>query len=354
MEKELYHVIGVMSGTSLDGIDVCNVIFSYNKVWSYKIIKTDTIEYPNFWREKLKNAIYCNSSELEGLDNEYTGYQANIIKEFINKHSISNLDFICNHGHTVFHLPEKGVTKQIGNQASLATILNKLVICDFRVQDVELGGQGAPLVPIGDHLLFGNYESCLNLGGFANISFIENSKRIAFDICPVNIVLNHYVSKLGFDFDDNGEIATTGKVNNDLLNCLNDLKYYSETYPKSLGLEWVLSSVFPLIDSFEISVKDILRTFIEHVAFQISLILKSINLKTVLITGGGAYNGFLIQRIKSLSDIEVTIPEKELIECKEALIFAFLGVLKYRNEVNCLSSVTGAKKDHSSGVIFHP
>jgi anhydro-N-acetylmuramic acid kinase len=219
---------------------------------------------------------------------------------------------------------------------------------------VILGGQGAPLVPIGDKLLFSEYDYCINLGGFANLSTENNSTRIAYDICPTNIVLNHYVNVLGHDFDDKGKISKSGTIDEQLLSELNALEFYKLDYPKSLGLEWVNQVVFPLIDNFNLKTEDILKTFTEHIAVQIS---KEINKKEsalVIITGGGAYNDYLISRIKSKTKNKIVIPSKEIIEFKEALIFGLLGVLKIRNEINCLASVTGAKHDHSSGKIFHP
>jgi anhydro-N-acetylmuramic acid kinase len=208
------------------------------------------------------------------------------------------------------------------------------------------------LVPIGDELLFSNYEYCLNLGGFSNISFNKDGVRIAFDICPVNIVLNHYVNKLGLEYDDSGKIASKGKLNKQLLEALNSIGFYSQNPPRSLGLEWVKENIFPLIDSLEVDVSSILRTFVEHVAIQISKVIKDSN--SVLITGGGAFNSFLMNRIEKVSNNKFMLPKTELIDFKEALLFAFLGVLRLNNQINCLSSVTGAKKDHSSGVVFLP
>jgi anhydro-N-acetylmuramic acid kinase len=215
-----------------------------------------------------------------------------------------------------------------------------------------LGGQGAPLVPIGDELLFSNYDFCLNLGGFSNVSYGKEGKRIAFDICPVNIVLNHYANKLGFEYDEFGILASKGKLNMALLETLNSLSYYSQSPPKSLGLEWVKETIFPLIDDFETDASIILRTFVEHIAVQISRVIFKNN--SVLITGGGAFNSFLMDRIDIISQTKVLLPKKEIVDYKEAVIFAFLGLLRIDNQVNCLSSVTGAQKDHSSGMIFLP
>ncbi|AUC80606.1 anhydro-N-acetylmuramic acid kinase [Lacinutrix sp. Bg11-31] len=352
MIKKEYNIIGVMSGTSLDGIDLAFINFYFKENWSFKIVKAETIAYAEEWLGKLKTLIKHSKEELKELDTDYTLYLAEVIDNFIKINNISSIDAICSHGHTALHKPENGLTYQIGNLPILAKILNQTIVCDFRVQDVQFGGQGAPLVPIGDQLLFSEYNYCVNLGGFANVSTEIKGQRIAFDICPVNIVLNRYVSILGFAYDNKGALAKEGTINNDLLNELNNLKFYNETYPKSLGLEWVNEIIFPIIDSYKLSVKDVLRTFVEHVAIQISNVLNSQQNASVLITGGGVFNSFLMSRIEYLCNNTIQIPSKEIIEFKEALIFGFLGVLKLRGENNSLASVTGAKKDHSSGVIF--
>lgn len=353
MFKENYNIIGVMSGTSLDGVDLAHIVFTIkNDKWSFQILETETVSYSNDWLNKLKIAVDFSEKELEKLNHDYTLLLGTIINRFISKNKIQNLDAVCSHGHTILHQPQNGFTLQIGNLPEIATYTNQKVVCDFRVLDVKLGGQGAPLVPIGDKILFHQYDYCLNLGGFSNISFEENSKRIAFDISPVNTVLNFYANKLGLDFDDKGKISKSGKVNYDLLKELNDLEFYKLNFPKSLGFEFVKEIVLPLIENYSIEIEDKLRTFTEHVAQQIALTLQNKNGK-LLVSGGGAYNDFLIERIQSfLPKIEIIIPENKILEFKEALIFALLGVLKLRNEINVLSSVTGAKFDHSSGNIF--
>ena len=341
-----------MSGTSLDGIDLAFVNFKFNGTWSFKIEQSQTVPYDLEWKSELAEAINYSDLDLEFLNIRYTKYLATVINNFISNYNIKNIDAICSHGHTIKHEPQNNYTLQIGNLKTITNYLNHTVVCDFRVQDVNLGGQGAPLVPIGDHVLFEDYDYCLNLGGFSNVSLLENSIRIAFDISPVNIVLNHYVSNLGLDFDDKGQIAKSGLVNQDLLNSLNDLEYYKQSPPKSLGLEWVRAHVFSLIDrSFNaVSEADVLRTLVEHIAYQISRVIPEN--KSVLVTGGGAYNTFLIERCKAYSTSDFIIPNRNIIEFKEALIFGFLGVLKLQNEINVLKSVTGASKNHSSGVVY--
>ncbi|GAA4077259.1 anhydro-N-acetylmuramic acid kinase [Flavobacterium cheonanense] len=354
MFKETYKIIGVMSGTSLDGIDLAHINFTIkDNKWRYQILESETISYSQDWLNKLKVAVSFSEENLIELNEEYTELLGNIIKSFITNHKIKNLDAVCSHGHTIFHQPQNGFTLQIGNLPKITSIIQEKVVCDFRVQDVKLGGQGAPLVPIGDRILFSEYDYCLNLGGFSNVSFEDNSKRIAFDISPVNTVLNFYANKIGLDYDDKGKIASSGKVDSNLLNELNALDYYKKSFPKSLGFEFVKEIVLPLIEKYSISIEDKMHTFTEHIALQTSLALPNKTGK-ILITGGGAYNDFLIERMQfHLPKIEIIIPDNKTLEFKEALIFGLLGVLKLRNEINVLSSVTGAKMDHSSGIIYH-
>jgi len=354
MFKQTYNVIGVMSGTSLDGIDLAHVHFSIiDGKWNFNIYETETVSYNSDWLNKLKTAIDFSEEKLKELNKDYTVLLANSIKTFIKKHQLQKLDAVCSHGHTIMHQPQNGFTLQIGNLPEIANHCNQTVVCDFRVQDILLGGQGAPLVPIGDRILFSEYDFCLNLGGFSNVSFEQNDTRIAFDISPVNTVLNFYANQLGLDYDDKGQLAGSGKVNSELLNELNALEYYKKPFPKSLGFEFVKEIVLPLIEQYNIPIEDKLNTFTEHITFQIDVALPSKKGK-LLATGGGAYNDFLIERLKFwLPELEIIIPDKKTIEFKEALIFALLGVLKLRNEINILSSVTGAKHNHTSGVIYY-
>ena len=354
MFNKTYKVIGVMSGTSLDGIDLAAVEFTIlDQKWSFKILEKETISYTENWVNQLKEAVAFSEEKLTQLNENYTILLGGIIKDFINKFHLEDIDAVCSHGHTILHQPQNGFTLQIGNLPTIAKIVGTKVVCNFRVQDVQLGGQGAPLVPIGDRILFSEYNYCLNLGGFSNISFEENNNRIAFDISPVNTVLNFYANKLGLDYDDKGEISRFGKLNSDLLNELNALEYYSKPFPKSLGFEFVKEIVLPLIENYPIAIEDKMHTFTEHIALQTAKVLPSKNGK-LLVTGGGAYNTFLMERMQfHLPSLKIIIPDAEILEFKEALIFALLGVLKLRDEINVLGSVTGAKKNHSSGLIFN-
>lgn len=347
-----------MSGTSLDGLDLVAVKFwQTGKKWHFTIEAAETVEYSASWKSQLKNAPEISGVELIQLHTEYGQFLGFETKRFITQNHLQP-DIVASHGHTIFHQPENGFTFQAGSGFEIAAVTGVTTIADFRSGDVALGGQGAPLVPVGDRFLFSEYEYCLNLGGFANISFEKNGKRIAFDICPVNIVLNHFAEKRGFTFDKNGELGRKGKVNTELLNKLNHLDFYLAEPPKSLGREWVEKEFMPLLDQTDISNEDKLSTVYEHIAQQIAGTVSGRGEGggggKMLVTGGGVFNTFLIELVSGKTQVELVFPANEIINFKEALIFAFLGILKYRGEINCLASVTGAKMNHSSGFVFHP
>lgn len=347
-----YNVIGVMSGTSLDGLDICYASFNHNNDWNFTIKNSKTIELNPSLKSKLKNATTLSGLELSLLHNQVGNFIGEAIMQFITGFQINKneIDFISSHGHTIFHQPEKQLTLQIGNGANISALTKLPVVCDFRTTDLALKGNGAPLVPIGDKLLFSEFDNCINLGGISNISYQKGNKRIAFDICPVNIVLNYLANQLGFDYDKNGELAIAGILNKNLLNQLNNLDYYQNSPPKSLGYEWVEKNIFPLLKNSNLNQKDILRTFVEHIAFQIGNHLKQ-NEKT-LFTGGGTHNKYLMERIQHFSNTQIIIPNQKIIDFKEALIFGFLGILRWRNEINTLSSVTGAGIDSIGGCVY--
>ena len=350
MKKQRYKVLGVMSGTSLDGVDLALCYFNMNKKITYEMPLAKTIAYSTHWKSRLQSAVDFSPEELTQLDLEYTTYLGNIITTFIEENNIKDLDAVCSHGHTVLHRPDQGITLQIGNLEQISKIIKQTVVCDFRVQDLLFGGQGAPLVPLGDLLLFSQYDYCLNLGGFANVSKVSRGVSIAYDICPVNVVMNHYAQKLARPYDSGGELAKSGNVLPDVLKLLDALPYYKLPAPKSLGIEWVHRDIMPILKASQAKEVDILRTCVTHFASQIA---KQFNPgSSVLVTGGGTYNSFLLEQIKAHIDVSLVVPSKTLIEFKEALIFGLLGVLKLRDEVNCLSSVTGANHNHSSGVVF--
>ena len=370
MKPTLYHIVGLMSGTSLDGLDIAYCRFELeNDLWHYQILQAKTISYSNSWRERLSRVDLANAEEFARTDSDAGYLFGKLTREFINKHKLEP-DFIASHGQTIFHQPENRFTTQIGKGAAIAAVTALPVVCDFRSTDVAWGGQGAPLVPIGDKLLFPDYDYCLNLGGIANISYDEEGVRIAYDICPVNMVLNTLAQKMDLAFDHSGKLASEGTIHTQLLDQLNQLPYYHQQPPKSLGKEWVEMHIWPLLEEYVSDmgsqirdeglqipdpgsrIPDLLRTFCEHIAIQIKKNSGDDRVKKLLITGGGALNEYLIERIRNHASPQVIIPDLQTIQFKEALIFAFLGLLRWRNEVNCLASVTGAKKDTIGGAIY--
>lgn len=352
-ETVTYNVIGLMSGTSLDGLDIAFCQFHFfDDQWHFELVQAETVGYSDEWKTKLTEAAQLDALKFQLLHVEFGRYCGMRVADFIIKHHL-NVDFIASHGHTVFHQPENKLTVQIGAGSAIAAKCNLPVVCDFRSLDVALGGQGAPLVPIGDQLLFPEMDQCLNLGGFANISFQHKGQRIAFDICPLNIVLNPVAELLGKSYDDKGEFARKGMLSHYFFVELNQLSYYKQIVsgPRSLGYEWVVQNVQPLLQRYELEPEDLLHTLTEHAATQISRVLKEKGGK-VLVTGGGAYNSYLIERIAGMSNVDLILPDKSIIEFKEALIFAFLGVLRMRKETNSLRSVTGALHDNCGGAVY--
>ncbi|UII28678.1 anhydro-N-acetylmuramic acid kinase [Fulvivirga maritima] len=350
--KTEFKVIGLMSGTSLDGLDIAYCHFTKDSAWSFSLEKATMVKYPEKILKTLVGSTQLSAVELQELDHSLGEYIGSVVKDFIDAESLK-VDFIASHGHTVFHQPDKNFTTQIGNGNDISAVTQLPVIYDFRSMDVALGGQGAPLVPIGDKLLFHDYEYCLNLGGIANISFEKQGKRIAFDISPCNMILNYLANKLDLEYDDRGKLAEEGMLIPELLEKFNVLNYYTQPWPKSLGYEWVEKEFFPFLDSPSYAIKDLMRTCVEHTAIQIVNVIKdSGGSGKILITGGGAFNDFLISRMRDLigSNHTLLVPGATLVSFKEAVVFAFLGVLNVNGENNCLASVTGASSDSCGGV----
>ena len=371
------HVIGIMSGTSLDGVDLAYCVFgeegkkgfkdlkdlkekeererpcfsSGNCCWGYEVRKAVTVPYPEQLSHKLAQAMSLSGYELALLHNELGRYIGMQVNEFMTAFA-EEVELIASHGHTVFHRPDLGMTLQIGSGADIAAVCGKPTVCDFRTLDVALGGQGAPLVPIGDELLFGQYDICLNLGGISNLSYHENGQRKAYDISPCNIVLNQLARQIGKEYDADGIIAQSGCIDTLLLEKLNQLDYYQQSGTKSLGREWIDSEFFPILNSSHLSVPDQMRTVCEHIALQIASACNATKGKTLLITGGGAHNHFLIDLIRQKFHGQVIIPDDKTIDFKEAIIFAFLGFLRANGLPNCIASVTGARRDSCGGAIY--
>jgi len=362
MSENKFLCLGVMSGTSLDGLDLalCEFTLSEN-IWKYDILKATTIPYSLEWKNRLIRVEEDNAQMYVQTDWMFGNYIGEQVQKFL-QHVNSTPDCIASHGHTIFHQPDgaNGFTAQIGNGATIAAITGLTVINDFRIADIALGGQGAPLVPVGDKLLFSQYDFCLNLGGIANISAEINDKRKAYDICAFNMALNYIASMKGKEYDEGGQLAASGKLQTALLDKLEQLPFFNITGPKSLGKEWYLAEVLPLIQKYDYSPEDLAHTFVRHITLQIAKTCNNMRPSSkegmkMLVTGGGAYNSYFIDCLKEeLPWLQIDIPDPQLLEFKEALVFAFLGVLRLLNIPNCLASVTGAQSDSISGVLHKP
>ena len=343
--------IGIMSGTSLDGLDLALCEFQLNSAgWRYKILKADTLAYTKDWHDKLSMAPGFSGEELLRLHSDFGRFIGLEARKFLGKTGLK-AEIICSHGHTVFHQPQNGFTFQLGEGSAIAANAGITTISDFRNLNVALGGQGAPLVPLGDEVLFAEYNYCLNLGGISNISFQHKRKRVAYDICPVNMILNYISGDLGMEYDNEGHAGRKGVIHTGLLEKLNSLSFYKQSFPKSLGREWLEKEFLPILNKYQLKPVDKLRTVYEHIAMQISLAMDSRSRKSALVTGGGAFNTFLIELIQSYTKHQIQIPDALLVNYKEALIFAFLGVLRMHDYINCFSSVTGSRYDCSGGAI---
>lgn len=357
-----------MSGSSLDGLDIAYTYFQETGgQWSFEIMHADCFPYRKELIEQLKNATSLSAAEYQLLHADYGHYLGEQVNRFINAYELDHkVDLVASHGHTTFHMPEKRMTAQLGDGAAIAAITGLPVVSDLRAMDIAFGGQGAPIVPIGEKLLLHEYDLLLNLGGIANISAKSESGYIAFDVCAANRVLNLLANQLGYEYDEDGLIAINGKLNESLLKDLNRLEYYYAPYPKSLSNDFGTNMVYPLIHKYDIQTEDALNTYVEHICYQIkssiSAILQNlngqrstINAQRLLATGGGALNAYLTRRLKEMVNdlgIEVIMPDNNLINFKEAIIMSLIGVLRWREEYNVLASVTGAKRNTIGGALW--
>ncbi len=360
---ETYHAIGVMTGSSLDGIDLAYTkITVENGQYNYEVLISECVPIPPKWKLRIEQLVLQNAVTYLKTSAFFGHFIGDRIAEFIEKHSLrEQLDFIASHGQTVFHQPENLFTSQIGDGAAIARKSGFPVICDFRSIDVALGGQGAPVAPIADKIFFPDYKFFLNLGGIGNITANINGRYVAFDITAVNLVLNKVARLKGADFDYDGNMARAGELDDRLFEELNGSWYYEKDYPKSLSGGWVSKVVLPTLSRHNISIENKLRTLVEHIAFQISRSIAQVHKKEsidiskadkMLVTGGGAFNSFLVERIEALSPLSLIVPDDETVKYKEAILMALMGVLRLRGEVNCLGSVTGAERDSIGGAIY--
>ncbi|MFT3679351.1 MAG: anhydro-N-acetylmuramic acid kinase [Ferruginibacter sp.] len=356
----IYRAIGIMSGSSLDGLDIAFTEFTETGgKWSYEIIVADCIEYDTLLRSQLAEAIHLNALNYQLLHTAYGHYIGGEVNKFIAAHNLHHkVHLVASHGHTTFHLPAKKMTAQLGDGAAIAAVTKLPVVSDLRSLDIALGGQGAPIVPVGEKLLFEGYNFFLNIGGIANVSVKKGDNYIAYDICAANRVLNMLAQQKGFEFDEGGKLAAAGKVNNALLEYLNSLEYYQLPYPKSLANSFGIEVVYPAIQAAGVSTEDALSTYTEHICSQVynavSNFAGDAGLK-MLVTGGGAFNRFLIERLSTLLtplNIEVVVPEENLVKYKEAVIMALIGILRWREEPNTLPSVTGALQAGIGGALW--
>ncbi len=346
--------LGVMSGSSLDGVDLALCRFSEEDAgWHFQILKAETYAYPEEWQKVLSALPLASAKELVQQDVLYGRYLGTLCSDFLKKYSLT-ADLIASHGHTIFHNPKLGYTFQLGNGQALANTSGLPTVCDFRTQNVLTGGQGAPLVPIGDALLFGDMDYCLNLGGIANISFHKNGRRLAYDLCPANQLLNFLSQQVGKPYDLNGNLARNGKPVPGLLATLNSNPYYQQELPKSLGNEYVRETFLSVLAATQASTEDLLYNSVKHIAFQVAQVFGNNKGRKVLVTGGGAHNSFLMESLRQETPQEFIVPDQELVDFKEALIFALMGVLRLTGQPNCLASYTGTDRDLSTGRRFLP
>ncbi|MBR1765880.1 MAG: anhydro-N-acetylmuramic acid kinase [Bacteroidales bacterium] len=347
-------ILGLMSGTSLDGIDLALCDIAEN---GYSILVAETVAYAPEWRRRLASLEEASALDYARTDVELGHLFGQTVNMFLADKRVRP-DAIASHGHTIFHRPEMGLTTQIGNGDAIAAETGLPVVYGFRTLDVALGGQGAPLVPIGDELLFGQYDACLNLGGIANISFRQEGRRVAFDICPCNMALNRLATPLGLPYDPSGQNARAGEAHTCLLHDLDALPYYALPGPKSLGKEWFVGEFWPVVAQFlgrtpsMSHVRDTLATVTTHIALQIARVVEAQKVGSLLVTGGGAWNSYLVELLgEYCHDTGITVPDALIVNYKEALVFALLGYLRLGGKVNTLASVTGARCDSIGGSI---
>jgi anhydro-N-acetylmuramic acid kinase len=360
-----YRAIGLMSGSSLDGLDIVFVVFNEaGGQWTYSIEAADCLPYSAAWTERLRNATELPARDYLALHSQYGAYLGKQVAGFVEAQGLQHrVQLVCSHGHTTFHEPAAGFTAQLGDGAALAAHSGINVVSDLRALDVALGGQGAPIVPMGEQLLFGSYPLLLNLGGIANISAALPGGYVAYDICPANRVLNMLAAEKNMDYDAGGALAAGGTLRDEALARLNGLPYYSLPYPKSLPNQFGTDEVYPILKKANLSTADALRTMVEHIVIQTTrnvgrlcrLLPASSEPRSMLVTGGGAFNDFLMHRLtESLRPLGVVpqVPDDQTVQYKEALIMALLGILRWREANTTLHTVTGAQRSSIGGAVW--
>ncbi|MGB0167057.1 MAG: anhydro-N-acetylmuramic acid kinase [Luteibaculum sp.] len=345
-----WKALGIMSGSSLDGLDLALSEYTLNQEkWSFKILHRDSIELPDNLKELLKTSTSLSGEDLVLLDITYGKWIASQLGDFLADYP--KPDVVGLHGHTVFHKPDLGYSLQIGSADHVAASVSCPVVSNFRQKNIALGGQGAPLVPIGDFHLFNDFDACVNLGGICNTTLLNRQDLLAWDISACNQVFNFLAHEMGQAFDKDGVIALSGSLDEDLLQALNRLSYYDLKAPKSIGNHWVKENFIPLVQRAKSSVPDKMHTVQRHLVDRICTELKSYGVKKALLTGGGAHNANFVQRLRDQGDIEFIVPEKQIVDFKEAIIFGFLALLRILCKENILSSYTNSKFNLSGGSI---
>ena len=357
-----------MSGSSLDGLDIACCRFELRlqepapEAVGWELLEAETLEYSTSWKERLATLPDANALSLALAHAQFGAYLGQLTNQFLESHPFEP-DFIASHGHTLFHHPEQGSSFQLGDGASIAAITGYPAIDNFRMQDVALGGQGAPIAPIADQLLFPEYDFMLNLGGIANFSCKANGHYIAFDSIGANQLLNALAALVGKEYDAGGQLAASGKLVPALLEQGQQLSYFQQPYPKSLGNHWVQREMLPIYLNYPASVEDKLFTACYHIGQQIAQdISKAIQHEKMpsrpyrmLVTGGGAFNTFLVNQIQNACReaalLEIDVPPKEIVAFKEAILMALMGVLRTTGLPNCLPTVTNARQAAIGGAI---
>jgi anhydro-N-acetylmuramic acid kinase len=357
--RSSYNIIGMMSGTSLDGLDIVAATFRFDdSEWRYEIVASQSMAYDMDMKRTLREAHELSLEDGIQLHSRYGKYLAGQVNEFMERHNLQGLiDCIGSHGHTVLHDPGHGYTFQLGDGAAISALTNLPVVSDFRSGDVALAGQGAPIVPMGEQHLFPGYRIFLNIGGIVNVSFHQRDRIIAYDICPGNTPLNLLALLMGSDYDEEGRLAREGKPDEDLLSRLEGFSFYRRDLPRSLHTYQIVNEFMPVLDLSPGTVNDKLRTVTEHIAGQVAGHIRmnagdGLAGSPVLLTGGGALNSFLVERIRALADREISVPKTGVVEYKEALIMAFLALMRMLGQPNCSASVTGASRDNSGGAWY--
>lgn len=358
--RMVYNVIGLTSGTSLAGLDIVFVALTEVRgKWTYELKAAERLAYTSEWEEKLGGAAALPARDYFLLHSEYGHFIGHAVNQFIAQHQLDHkVHFITSHGHTVFHVPAQKMTAQLGDGAAIAAVTGISVISDLRSVDVALGGKGAPVLPVAEQLLFPDYHYRVNLAENATIAAQPDGQLIAFDVCPCNYVLDTLAGLLGRPFDEEGKLAAGGVTDQGLLDALNGLAFYNEQYPRTLTSKFGTGTILPMIQQQQLSTQGKLNTYIHHIAAQVAAAVQQLTPSeegaayNLLLTGGGARNTYLVETIRTILqplNVTVTVQEEPF---RNALMIALLGALRWRQEPNALSAVTGAEKDSVGGALW--